>query len=162
QVPVGTVLLEEVGFRGALHAMLRRDHGQAAATAVSSALFGLWHILPSVDMARANPALGAAVAGDSGTARVVAGSVRSTAAAGAGCWRRRCSTWRPTRWATSSPASPPGRTRPWGRPPPDADARTGDHRARRPLPARRAAQPRRRRLDAAPAPPGQPARLGPH
>lgn len=82
QVPVGTVLLEEVGFRGALHAMLRRDHGQAAATAVSSALFGLWHILPSVDMARANPALGAAVAGDSGTARVVAGSVLSTAAAG--------------------------------------------------------------------------------
>ncbi|MDA0637499.1 CPBP family intramembrane metalloprotease [Nonomuraea sp. MCN248] len=86
QVPVGTVLLEEVGFRGALHALLRRDHGQATATAVSSALFGLWHILPAVDMARANPALGAAVAGESpqrlDTARVVAGSVLATAAAG--------------------------------------------------------------------------------
>ncbi|TXK35918.1 CPBP family intramembrane glutamic endopeptidase [Nonomuraea sp. C10] len=86
QVPFGTVLLEEVGFRGALHAMLRRAHGQATATAVSSALFGLWHILPAVDMARANPALGAVVAGESpgrlDTARVVAGSVLSTAAAG--------------------------------------------------------------------------------
>ncbi|MFI6596437.1 CPBP family intramembrane glutamic endopeptidase [Nonomuraea sp. NPDC050536] len=86
QVPVGTVLLEEVGFRGALYGMLRRTRGTAAATAVSSALFGLWHILPAIDMARANPALGALTAGESpshlDTARVVAGSVVSTAAAG--------------------------------------------------------------------------------
>lgn len=86
QVPLGTVLLEEVGFRGALYAMLRQRHGTVAATAVSSALFGLWHILPAIDMARANPALGALTAGESpnhlDTARVVAGSVVSTAAAG--------------------------------------------------------------------------------
>ncbi|MBF8187652.1 CPBP family intramembrane metalloprotease [Nonomuraea sp. K274] len=86
QVPLGTVLLEEVGFRGALYAMLRRHHGTAAATAVSSTLFGLWHILPAIDMARANPALGSLTAGESpghlDTARVVAGSVVSTAAAG--------------------------------------------------------------------------------
>ncbi|MCK2221416.1 CPBP family intramembrane metalloprotease [Actinomadura sp. ATCC 31491] len=86
QVPLGTVLLEEVGFRGALYAMLRRRHGTVAATATSSALFGLWHILPAVDMARANPALGALTAGEApgrlDTARVVAGSVVSTAAAG--------------------------------------------------------------------------------
>ncbi|NUP65975.1 MAG: CPBP family intramembrane metalloprotease [Nonomuraea sp.] len=86
QVPLGTVLLEEVGFRGALHAMLRRSHGTVAATALSSALFGLWHILPAIDMARANPALGALTAGESpahlDVARVVAGSVVSTAAAG--------------------------------------------------------------------------------
>ncbi|GAA1759867.1 CPBP family intramembrane glutamic endopeptidase [Nonomuraea bangladeshensis] len=86
QVPLATVLLEEVGFRGALYAMLRRRHGTGAATALSSALFGLWHILPAVDMARANPALGALTAGESparlDTARVVAGSVVSTAAAG--------------------------------------------------------------------------------
>jgi membrane protease YdiL (CAAX protease family) len=86
QVPMGTVLLEEVGFRGALYAMLRRRHGTAAATAISSALFGLWHILPAVDMARANPALGALTAADEpnhlDTTRVVAGSVVSTAAAG--------------------------------------------------------------------------------
>ncbi|MER6943491.1 CPBP family intramembrane glutamic endopeptidase [Nonomuraea sp. NPDC000554] len=84
QVPVGTVLLEEVGFRGALYGMLRRTHGTATATAVSSALFGLWHILPAIDMARANPAFGALAAGEApgqldavraagrpGTARVV-------------------------------------------------------------------------------------------
>ncbi|MFI7637739.1 lysostaphin resistance A-like protein [Nonomuraea sp. NPDC049400] len=86
QVPLGTVLLEEVGFRGALHAMLRQRRGTVAATAISSALFGLWHILPAIDMARANPALGALTAGESpthlDTARVVAGSVVSTAAAG--------------------------------------------------------------------------------
>ena len=86
QVPVGTVLLEEVGFRGALYGMLRRTHGTGVATAVSSALFGLWHILPAADMARANPALGGLTAGES-PARldmtgVVAGSVVSTAAAG--------------------------------------------------------------------------------
>ncbi|MEV6031822.1 CPBP family intramembrane glutamic endopeptidase [Nonomuraea sp. NPDC052116] len=86
QVPLGTVLLEEVGFRGALYAMLRKDHGTVAATAISSSLFGLWHILPAIDMAHANPALGALTSGDSparlDTARVVAGSVVSTAAAG--------------------------------------------------------------------------------
>ncbi|SEG99582.1 CAAX protease self-immunity [Nonomuraea solani] len=86
QVPFGTVLLEEVGFRGALYGMLRQRHGTVAATSVSSALFGLWHILPAIDMARANPALGALTAGESpghlDTARVVVGSVVSTAAAG--------------------------------------------------------------------------------
>lgn len=85
QVPFGTVLLEEVGFRGALYAMLRRRHGTVAATAASSALFGLWHVLPAIDMARANPALGELAAGGNGrlaVSRVVAGSVVSTAAAG--------------------------------------------------------------------------------
>lgn len=86
QVPFGTVLLEEVGFRGALHALLRRRHGEPAATAVSSVLFGLWHVLPAADMARANPALSGVAAGEDprrlDTARVVAGSVISTAAAG--------------------------------------------------------------------------------
>ncbi|MEV4468711.1 lysostaphin resistance A-like protein [Nonomuraea salmonea] len=86
QVPLGTVLLEEVGFRGALYGMLRKSHGTVAATAVSSGLFGLWHILPSIDMARANPALGALTAGEPpgrlDVARVVVGSVVSTAAAG--------------------------------------------------------------------------------
>ncbi|WP_242659236.1 CPBP family intramembrane glutamic endopeptidase [Thermostaphylospora chromogena] len=93
QVPIGTVLLEEVGFRGVLYGMLRRSHGHAAASAVSSVLFGLWHVLPSMDMARANPALGRLAAGEppgegpgpsgADTARVVAGSVVTTAAAGA-------------------------------------------------------------------------------
>ncbi|WP_157252412.1 CPBP family intramembrane glutamic endopeptidase [Nonomuraea typhae] len=87
QVPFGTVLLEEVGFRGILYADLKRRYGTAAATAGSSAAFGLWHILPSIEMAKANPAVGALVAAESPqhlhTTRVVVGSVVSTAAAGA-------------------------------------------------------------------------------
>ncbi|MGS2643493.1 CPBP family glutamic-type intramembrane protease [Streptosporangium sp. LJ11] len=64
QVPVGTVLLEEVGFRGVLHALVARSHGHGTATAVSSVLFGLWHILPAVDMMAANPALSRLAAGE--------------------------------------------------------------------------------------------------
>ncbi|GAA1291609.1 abortive infection protein [Planotetraspora silvatica] len=110
QVPVGTVLLEEVAFRGVLPALLARRCSSRTALAGSAALFGLWHVLPSMDMARANPALGgttsdptnltAGPAGSAGltagpaasaglttegrpaTARVVAGTVASTAAAG--------------------------------------------------------------------------------
>ncbi|MFG1876598.1 CPBP family intramembrane glutamic endopeptidase [Sphaerisporangium sp. NPDC049003] len=85
QVPLGTVLLEEVAFRGVLPAVLRRSYGAGVAVAGSSALFGLWHVLPSLDMAAANPALGGlADAGSpaSGRARVVVGSVVSTGLAG--------------------------------------------------------------------------------
>ncbi|MEU4697033.1 CPBP family intramembrane glutamic endopeptidase [Nonomuraea dietziae] len=82
QVPVGTVLLEEVGFRGALYGMLRREHGTAAATALSSALFGLWHILPAMELARANPALGELASGSTDVTKVVVGGVLSTTAAG--------------------------------------------------------------------------------
>ncbi|NYF40009.1 CPBP family intramembrane glutamic endopeptidase [Streptosporangium sandarakinum] len=63
QVPFGTVLLEEAGFRGVLPALVARSHGPRTATAVSSALFGLWHVLPAVDMATANPALTRLAAG---------------------------------------------------------------------------------------------------
>ncbi len=95
QVPIGTVLLEEVGFRGVVHGLVARAHGQVAATAVSSALFGLWHVLPALDMARANPAVAALATGDGErfnadtpdsavrrAAGAVAGSVVATAAAG--------------------------------------------------------------------------------
>ncbi|MFJ2030305.1 lysostaphin resistance A-like protein [Streptosporangium sp. NPDC087985] len=57
QVPIGTVLLEEIGFRGVLQALLARSYGPRTAVAVSSALFGLWHVLPAIDMTTANPAL---------------------------------------------------------------------------------------------------------
>jgi len=97
QVPVGTVLLEEVGFRGVVHALVARSHGPGTATAVSSALFGLWHVLPALDMAAANPALSRLASGadteDESTpgtpgtqtwqlTRVVAGSVVATGLAG--------------------------------------------------------------------------------
>lgn len=60
-IPVGTVLLEEIAFRGVLWGLLRRVRGTAWATVVSSALFGLWHILPSIGLAANNEAIGGAV-----------------------------------------------------------------------------------------------------
>lgn len=56
-VPLGTVVLEEVGFRGVLPALLRETYGERAARTVPVALFGLWHVLPSAELARSNPAL---------------------------------------------------------------------------------------------------------
>ena len=52
-VPLGVVVLEEVAFRGVLWGLLEVEHGAAWAGAVSSVLFGAWHVLPAVDAARA-------------------------------------------------------------------------------------------------------------
>ncbi|MEO3808869.1 CPBP family intramembrane glutamic endopeptidase [Sphaerisporangium sp. B11E5] len=80
QVPVGTVLLEEVAFRGVLPAALRRTHGPTTSVLASSALFGLWHVLPAVDMAAANPSLGGlAAAADPGLGDLAATAVPALA-----------------------------------------------------------------------------------
>ncbi|MEV6167081.1 CPBP family intramembrane glutamic endopeptidase [Streptomyces sp. NPDC051954] len=83
RVPFGTVLLEETAFRGVLWAMIRRRHGTAWATAVSSLLFGLWHLLPSRGLNRSNAAV-ASVFGDgpAAVASTVAVAIAATAAAG--------------------------------------------------------------------------------
>ncbi|MET9678128.1 CPBP family intramembrane glutamic endopeptidase [Streptomyces sp. NPDC006482] len=83
RVPVGTVLVEEIAFRGVLYGLVYRARGAVWATAVSSLLFGLWHVLPSLDLATAKPALNT-VLGDSAFAAVLAvvGAVLFTAAAG--------------------------------------------------------------------------------
>ncbi|WP_244181793.1 CPBP family intramembrane glutamic endopeptidase [Streptomyces curacoi] len=83
RVPLGTVLLEETAFRGVLWAMLRRRHGTAWATAVSSLLFGLWHLLPSRGLNRSNAAVGSVFGDDpAGVAPTVALAIAATAAAG--------------------------------------------------------------------------------
>jgi membrane protease YdiL (CAAX protease family) len=82
-VPLGTILFEEVAFRGVLWGLLRRDSGPARATLASSALFGLWHILPSLRLNRVNPAVGGLVGSDAaGRVLAVAGAVVFTATAG--------------------------------------------------------------------------------
>lgn len=55
RVPLGTVLLEEVAFRGVLPVLVGGSRWRA--TLVSSGLFGLWHVLPSTAMS-ANAAFG--------------------------------------------------------------------------------------------------------
>jgi uncharacterized protein len=82
-IPVGTVLFEEVAFRGVLWGLLRRRHGTLVATSFSSALFGLWHVLPSLGLAADDQAIGTAVgSGSSGQAVSVLGTVLFTGLAG--------------------------------------------------------------------------------
>lgn len=49
RIPVGTALAEELIFRGALLGILARRRPWWQAAAVSSALFGVWHVLPTHD-----------------------------------------------------------------------------------------------------------------
>ncbi|MEU8619091.1 CPBP family intramembrane glutamic endopeptidase [Streptomyces sp. NPDC048623] len=70
-VPVGTVLVEEIAFRGVLYGLVRRERGEVWATTVSSLLFGLWHVLPSLHLATAKPAL-TSVFGESTVGSVLA------------------------------------------------------------------------------------------
>ena len=79
RIPVGTVLWEEIAFRGVLQAALRRVMHRNAAIVVTSAVFGIWHIRPTLQALRAND-LGCdrkqAIAG-------VSAGVAATTAAGA-------------------------------------------------------------------------------
>ncbi len=81
RVPCGTVLLEEVAFRGVLYGLLQPAAGPVSATAVSALLFGLWHILPSRALPTINPVLSRAT-GQGWTALVVAGAVVVSTLAG--------------------------------------------------------------------------------
>ncbi|HEY5351457.1 MAG TPA: CPBP family intramembrane glutamic endopeptidase [Streptosporangiaceae bacterium] len=78
RIPGGTVLWEEVAFRGVLQAALRRALPQPAAMAVTSAVFGLWHVRPTLEALRINQ-LAASRRAAVGS---VAASVAGTAAAG--------------------------------------------------------------------------------
>ena len=48
RIPLGTVLLEEVTFRGILYGALASRWRPHAAAVGSSAVFGLWHVVPAV------------------------------------------------------------------------------------------------------------------
>lgn len=107
RIPLGTVVLEEVAFRGVLlgllvrHLRWRFDAGHHAgdhaldrralgwAVVVSSALFGLWHIIPSMPAADGNASLDAGADSLAATVAVVSGAVVATALAGlVFCWLR--------------------------------------------------------------------------
>ncbi len=89
-VPLGTVLLEEVAFRGALPAVVERRSSPRTGVATAAAAFGLWHILPSWSLADANAGLSGAVTHRGGRLVTVVGSVVATSAVGIGfSWLRR-------------------------------------------------------------------------
>ncbi|MDR3034854.1 MAG: CPBP family intramembrane metalloprotease, partial [Kitasatospora sp.] len=54
RIPIGTVLWEEVAFRGVLQAALRRVMPTGAAVALTSAVFGIWHVRPTAVALRVN------------------------------------------------------------------------------------------------------------
>ncbi|MBW3615108.1 MAG: CPBP family intramembrane metalloprotease [Actinobacteria bacterium] len=81
RIPLGTVVLEEVAFRGVLLAVLSRITSAGAAVAWSSAVFGLWHVVPTIEALRANRM--------APQVPVVIGGVVVTAVAGiVFCWLR--------------------------------------------------------------------------
>ena len=89
QTPLGTVALEELAFRGVLLALLLRRLPPVPSTAVCSALFGLWHVMPTLGTATQNAGVADSAATPSGLALIVGANVLATAAAGAVfCWLR--------------------------------------------------------------------------
>ena len=78
RIPVGTVLLEEVAFRGVLLGQLKRRLGSVRALGWMGLAFGLWHVLPAWTINTVNP-----VVTSSGIGRVPAilGAVVATALA---------------------------------------------------------------------------------
>ena len=82
-VPLGTVLFEELAFRGVGLALLDQRLGIWQAVLVSSVLFGFWHILPSLVMHDANAAVGDLLGGGIwGRIQSVVFTVAGTALAG--------------------------------------------------------------------------------
>lgn len=83
-IPLGTVFVEEIAFRSVLWGTLARHARTGRVLVASSALFGFWHILPSLHLAAANHGVGNAVRGAGGAANalVVASTVVFTAIGG--------------------------------------------------------------------------------
>lgn len=108
-IPLGTIVLEEVAFRSVLWGMLSRHMGTWRVLAMSSTLFGLWHVFPSLSFASANQAFSALlpVRGVAATVAAVAGTVLFTGLGGvvAGELRRRSGSVLASasmHWATNS------------------------------------------------------------
>jgi membrane protease YdiL (CAAX protease family) len=91
RIPFGTAVAEEVIFRGVLLGLFGRRQGWRRAALWSSALFGAWHVLPTLDSTlRRNPATEALIGpGWRSTVGALAGIALVTGAAGAGfSWLR--------------------------------------------------------------------------
>jgi len=84
RIPVATALAEEIMFRSALHALFAREHSRRTTLTWTSLLFGLWHILPTLDTFEGNPASN--IGQDPGRARLLAVLSITGATAGAGLY----------------------------------------------------------------------------
>ena len=88
-IPVGTVILEELAFRGLLLGLLRRLLRTPWAVIVDSLLFGLWHVAPAIVSAGDNPALTDVTSTPAGLTATIVATVATTTVAGIiFCWLR--------------------------------------------------------------------------
>lgn len=96
--PVGTALFEEVAFRGVVYGMWRRGGASTLrASLASSALFGLWHIIPTHQAL----VVSGSGAGPARRAGLVAAGVVASAVSGLGfVWMRSGSGSLAAPWAT--------------------------------------------------------------
>jgi len=76
RIPFGTVVLEEVAFRGALAALANRG-GPCRVSVPTAAVFGLWHVLPTLETLNIN-----GIFDRKTRVLAVCGSVAATAVAG--------------------------------------------------------------------------------
>jgi uncharacterized protein len=78
RIPLGTAVLEEIAFRGVLYGAWLRVASPTQAAVGSSVVFGLWHIVPMLELLRTNSLGGGALK----TSALVALGVVGTTAAG--------------------------------------------------------------------------------
>ena len=88
RIPIATAFYEETLFRGVLFGMFVRRWAPLWAALTTNLLFGLWHILPTLNTLETNPA-GGMLDGFTEVALAAVGSVIGTALAGLGfLWLR--------------------------------------------------------------------------
>jgi len=84
-----TAIPEEFAFRGVLLGSALRLWGPWRASLITSALFGLWHVLPTLHTMSDNHVVAGATGSVAGQVLVVLGAIAVTFAAGlAFCWLR--------------------------------------------------------------------------
>jgi len=82
RIPLGTVLLEEIAFRGVVPALIVRRTDVWRGIVGASALFGLWHVLPALGIASVNPLFATVFGNGAGDVLAVLGAVLATFTAG--------------------------------------------------------------------------------
>ena len=88
-IPLGTAFLEEIAFRGLLLGLFRERTSVWRAALLSSVLFGLWHIPPTLGTAGDNATLERATGDPLAFAGLILGTVAAMTVAGLiFCWLR--------------------------------------------------------------------------
>ncbi len=82
EIPLGTVLLEEIVFRSVLLGLLTHLYGTVIGVLGSAFLFGLWHILPALEMHDSHSLTSQLGAGWAAKLVTVALTILATGAAG--------------------------------------------------------------------------------